>query len=188
LYKTESLKDYLTDVGVTNEDEIAVDNVKVLDGKNVYQLNEVLKSELLAYFPGAKIKHLNTALIQQLAAFSKKEGAQQIFVYVHLRRIQIFYFQTGKLIYLNEFEFKAAKDFVYYVLFVFQQFDLDTEICPLYLFGSLEQQSIIYKQLYRYVRYIHWLDCPSSISIPKDYQKVAIPHYDYDLFALALCE
>ena len=52
----------------------------------------------------------------------------------------------------NTYNFQAPEDVLYYVLFGFEQFDLNPEQIPLALAGSVSEQSELFDLLFKYVR------------------------------------
>ena len=78
-----------------------------------------------------------------------------------------------KLLLYNSFFFTTKEDFIYYLLFTFEQLELDTETTKLKLFGAIEEEDSIYKICFEYVKNIS-IFVPSISSYPMDLNKDSI--------------
>lgn len=163
--------------------EVRSDHLLPIDAQNVYAMEEELFSFMRLSYPGTLILHLNTVIYSQIAAIAKTIVEPFIFVNVRSRNLNIFYFDKGVLVFMNSFEFQASKDFIYYVMLVFNQFNLNSQIVPLYLSGEIVKESEIYQLLHRYIKFIHFL---SNEQLPLVGPKLsAASAYQYfDLIAL----
>ena len=63
----------------------------------------------------------------------------------------------------NSFEFETKEDFIYYILFTFEQLNLDVEKVKLYFTGDIELESEIYNSTYQYIRNVFFLESNNSI-------------------------
>ena len=59
-----------------------------------------------------------------------------------------------KLLFYNSFEHKTVEDFIYYLLFTFEQLKLNPEHIKTYFIGNITQNDAAYKTAYTYIRYV----------------------------------
>ena len=87
------------------------------------------------------------------------------------------------MIFSNQFPFATEKDFLYYVMLVYSQFKLNPEETPLHISGQLVRESAIFKNLYRYIRNISFLNISDTHQLNKHLTEH--PSYFYfDLLAI----
>lgn len=98
-----------------------------------------------------------TALINGYSKEMEQYSGKHVWLNVHPNLVQIILFDGNELIFSNQFPFQSDKDFLYYVLLVYNQFKLDPNNIPLHASGQLVKESAIYKSLYRYIRNISFL-------------------------------
>ncbi len=118
--------------------------------------------------------------------------------------MQIFFFESNQLIFSNNFKFAAPQDVIYYALLIYEQFKLNPLTVPLYIGGTITEDSDIYKFIFRYIKHVHFIEesgirnqvsgrsLPDARQIPDSYLKLGnqftgIPaHFYNDLFCGAL--
>jgi len=106
-----------------------------------------------------QVQHSFTSLINE---FQKQTGfGREVFVNIRDRYLQIFFFDNKELIFSNQFSFESDKDFLYYILLVFDQFKLNPMEVPLKIAGTLSDDSTIYNQLYRYIQQLSFINLPT---------------------------
>jgi branched-subunit amino acid transport protein AzlD len=70
--------------------------------------------------------------------------------------------EKGKLLLHNVYSYKTNEDFIYYVLFCFEQLQLDPNITPVTLSGSIIKEDSLYTLLYKYIRHISFVTIPDQ--------------------------
>lgn len=126
------------------------DFVKSIDAHLVFGFKENLNTVIKSVFNQVKIKHYATFLFQHI--FSHNKLATAVYVYVHDFSFDIIYINDFKLQFYNTFNFQNSDDFLYFVLAVFHEHDLNRELIPLRLFGEIEKGSSIFEAIYEFVR------------------------------------
>jgi len=110
------------------------------------------------YAHAYQLQHSFTSLI---SALYKQTGfGREVFLNIRDHSLQIFFFDNKELIFSNQFPFESEKDFLYYILLVFDQFKLNPMEVPLKIAGTLSEDSAIYNQLYRYVQQLSFVKLP----------------------------
>jgi hypothetical protein len=165
-------------------DSVQVDPLPSLSLRQVYALPRALVDFVRQAFPAAQLVHQTTALLQGYQAAVPASGHTVI---AHLRGnwMYLAVFEGGQLVFANSFSFKTAKDFIYYLLLIYQQLELNPEEQPLGFSGQLLENSEIHREAYRYIRHLQFWEAPAGIQFgPRLRQEP--PHLYYDLLSLSL--
>ncbi|MFT4758735.1 MAG: hypothetical protein ACI9XO_004250 [Paraglaciecola sp.] len=151
----------------------------------VYEQDSALQKFVKTAQPSSKIFHRTTPFLT--GCTKKTIGSAQKIVFVNFRKsnFEVCFFDNGQLHFYNNFEFQSAADCLYYVLLVFEQFNLDQNKAFLQLSGEILEDSEIHKSLYRYIRNITFTTLPDDIVLNSTFRSVPA-HYFFNLFALKL--
>lgn len=154
--------------------------------QNIYLIPQAAERFFRQAFPGCRIFHVGSALLEGIRKLaSLKEGPQ---AYAHIRGGLVFVlaFEDKNLLFFNAFPFQNAKDAIYYLLLAYQQFGFKPGRDPAYLSGQLLEDSEIYREAFRYIKNLHFVDPPAFFHIgPK--LSAAPRHFSFDLLGLSLC-
>lgn len=170
-----------------NDDTLNFDTLKPLGMVNLYAANTDFINQIYGYFPNARIHHAATSLILGYRKIAENRTGRQICLNVRQGLLQISLFDNKELLFFNSFIYQSSQDFIYYVMLVFDQFQLKPEGNTVHISGQIIQDSEIYHLLFRYIRHLEMMPAP-------DYYKLGakgseIKDYQYfDLFSLKLCE
>ena len=164
------------------------DKLTNLEAHNIYAYpNEVLTC-LKENFPSLSFHCHASCLIESLIV-KYKNAVQQKRTFVNVRKdyLDIVILDGKQLLYFNTFHYRTKEDFIYYVIFVIEQLNLNPEEVDLFLLGMIDQQSGMFDMIYKYVRNIQFL-------LPDDTKKYSyvfdeIPgHYYFNLLNISVCE
>ncbi len=185
-YNEKELRIYLSNLtDISENDVIATDSLKNQVFKNVYSINKHLLQSVQTMFPNAKIYHSATALIEGYRKIAELKQGHQVFANIRDGHVQILFFDSKDLIFVNFYSFQSPSDFIYYVLLVYDQFKLNPETIPLSISGSLTVSSELYKHIYRYIRFISFAKAPDYFHF--GHQFTGIPqHFYFDLLSIKL--
>lgn len=150
---------------------------------NVYIPFVNITNFFLDQFGPFNYKHAGTVLVERLIDLNK--DTDDIKVYVHLSKndFEVIVLKQNELILYNSFVLNTNEDFAYFILFIFEQLQLDRDVHNIILLGDIDHQSDLYKLIYKYVRNIEFLeyDYPyqSEIlnSIPKHQHFIVLNQY-----------
>ncbi len=164
----------------------AVDDLPHFEACNVYAIEREGLAWCQKQFPGSKLVHITTTYLsaaRNLAA--NPQGVRRLFVHTEIGRLRLALLDENRLFFSNTYTYQTAKDFLYFVLALVDEFDLDQETTPVLLSGQLMEDSEIYRLLYRYFRKLSFVSCPPQIS--PGAKSGALPqHLFSDLYFLAL--
>lgn len=187
LYNTAEKRTYLQHVTPLKEDmNVRSDELKLLSVTNVYAIERDRLDTIQKYLPGSKVFHVTTALLQGLLSKSSPEGGQVVHIHIHSGGMTLVLLDGKSLQFVNSFLYQSAKDFLYYVMLVFDQFKLNPEETPAYISGHLIKDSEIYPLLHRYLRKLDFISPPDFLNIGNIWNDQR-PHFFFDLFSISLC-
>ena len=176
--------EHLTTVGP--EMQVRTDDLVHFGVKTVYLMERTAEDLLYRYFAGGRIFHQHSVFLSGLWETELSGEKDRLFVNVHAGSMQVVLLRGRQLGLANFYPYGSAKDFLYYLMLVFDQLKLDPEETPLFLTGHLIKDSEIYRLLYRYVRHLQFLNPPAFLKLgPKLSEH---PRYFYfDLLSLVFC-
>jgi hypothetical protein len=187
-YQQEQVDTYLSkQVGSIDADQIFVDEVEMMDAKNVYAFDQEIYFLVKGYIPNARFFHNATSVLQGFISNQNSTSGKKVYVNVKGDHIQIALLENQELIFSNSFAFQNEQDFIYHVMLVFDQFGLSPELNPVVLSGQITKDSKIYRMLFRYINKIQFSKAPSAIQLGGSYEGIPT-HFFFDLFSLGLCE
>ncbi len=167
-------------------DEIHFKKLKYSDSYSVFAIPNQLAGILSRKFKGAsfynqQIPFTNTVL------FKHHSESKKIFVNINVDFIDIAISQKGKLQFYNAFNFKTDNDILYFIINVYEQQDLNTELTELVISGIKDKKSEFYTMLTDFIAHIKFEKLPDEFTYSYTFGK--IPEHTFsNLFNLQLCE
>jgi len=153
LFDADELANYLKfNTKILANDFIAYDIIENHDIVNVYVPFANINNYIYDLFGEFSYMHHGSVLIQTL--LGTKNTAKEPVCYVHLteEQMDITVIANKKLLLYNSFTYTTKEDFIYYLLFVLEQLDLDTNKVLVRLFGTIEEGDTIYRMCYKYIK------------------------------------
>lgn len=161
---------------------IVIDNLSNLDAKNIYAIPKVIEQQFKELYAHLNIIHYSSPLIEQVLITNKRNNVSSVIVHVRSAGFEVLVIDSGKLIFYNTFSYQTPEDFIYYLLFVFDQLKINPETINVELVGELEKNSPVYQLLYKYIRNIKFGSRPDSFDY--SFKITALPkQYYYNLFS-----
>lgn len=140
---------------VFSTDFFAFDDLPQFEMNNVYVPYVNINNYLIDKFGSFTYQNINTGLVNRLLQKSSESTETEVFVHVQKNHFEVIVAHSGKLILFNSFEYLTEQDFIYYILFVLEQLNLDRENTKLHLLGQVEKNDALFKQAYTFIRYIN---------------------------------
>ncbi|MBT8325471.1 MAG: DUF3822 family protein [Winogradskyella sp.] len=137
-------------------DFISTDALSAINSINVYVPYVNVNNYIFDTFGPFIYKHSSTILIDAFM-HQKDENKNSVFVNISAQTLEIIVMNENKLELYNSFEYFSVEDLIYYVLFVFEQLQLDPDIDPIKLTGNISENDERYTILYKYIRHIEFL-------------------------------
>jgi hypothetical protein len=160
-----------------NQEAVLADTIKMLDAKNVFALPLVLKNKLSGVYPTINFHHFSSVLIDNLLAQNKNKPNKKLFVYIQPSSFQAIVIEGKNLLFYNTFNYHTPEDFIYYLLFVCEQLQLNPETIETLLLGELEKNSAYYAIAYKYIRNLKFGERPDGNDY--SYQLQTLPKHFY---------
>ncbi len=188
LYHPERKRSYLSQiVELSSDARIDVDEMPAFDAKNVYLPDEGLLRLLEGYFSNAKVYHSCTPALQGFRRISAHYKDHNVFVSLNGREVHVVLLEGKQFLFSNIFQFQSSRDFIYYIMLVYDQFKLKPESIPVYIAGDILKDSEIYQLLYRYIRHLKIIQAPDYLHFGEAFKNLS-HHFYFDLYSLKLCE
>lgn len=137
---SESFKVKFFELNTKLEDNEIVlhNNISQMGAKKLFAIPECIYDGIQNNFLNAKIYHQSTGVIK-LTYIQKTFNS--IYLSLHKNSFDIQIFNKEKLILDNSFMFKAKEDLLYYLLYTFEQLNLDPKKQKITLFSSYDAPS-----------------------------------------------
>jgi len=152
LFDSNELANYLKfNTKILANDQIAYDELKNHDIISVYVPFTNINNYIFDNFGEFEFRHSSSVLLQTL--LQQKPNSKSIcYVYVAEKEMEIVVLNQKKVLIYNQFLYKTKEDFLYYILFMYEQLQLDVENVKLKLFGKIEEDDELFKICYTYIK------------------------------------
>jgi hypothetical protein len=167
LFNADHLQEYLKyNTKVLATDVLSYDEVEHHDLVNVYVPYMNINNYIYELYGEFTYMHNGTVLLQALMNNQSQDQETVCYVHVNKKQLDITVLNQRKLLLYNSFIYETKEDFVYYVLFVLEQLDLDTKTTSVKLFGAIDEDDALFQLCYNYIQHLSILE-PSSPQLIK---------------------
>lgn len=160
----------------TENDAEQSDVIVDIKAYNVYRIPSQLKNEIESQFPSAECLHQYSALAKNLSA-----DGNRLSVIFYPNKIVLSLRKDGKLLLVNSFLYKTAEDVSYILLNASQQFEMENVMVE--ASGLVEENSGLYKEIYKYFEHVSFATMPAGINMP-DGVAIYPPHFFSHFFTI----
>lgn|GEM_PF-5811289 len=167
-------------------DQLQADVIPTLDTHHLYEVNKEIKQVMQSYYPQATFLHLNTAFLNYLCQLESTKKGNTIYINTIAYTMSVFVFKDGELLMVNNYQFKSTKDYLYFIMLIYNQLELKKSTTTIHLSGEVAKSSQVHNLLGRYYSSIEFMDRPSHMTWPNQHLNTP-DHYFIDLFSLTLC-
>ena len=182
-FQEEMKENYLSLLNIEHSN-VLTDEINSSDIINVYSSQD--KLDFLS--DNVKTYHSSSILIKKLIKeFSSRNPETRAFVNVKNNSYELIILNNDKLIFHNYFSFNTKEDFLYFLLFTFDQHNIDNESIPLYFLGFIEEKSSIVDLCSRYIRNIRFFNRDNDFNYINELNSVPYYYY-YTLYSFTSCE
>jgi hypothetical protein len=179
LYNENNKADYLKfNSKILRTDLIVHDNIAVNDSSNVYVPYVNINNYIFETFGAFVYKHSSSIILDTVLQKIEAKESPEVYINVNSSTIELLVVDKGQLLLFNVFEYHSKEDFIYYVLFVFEQLKLDVETTPIKLSGQTDKGDDIYNILYTYVRHIDFISTDYNFKLSSAVKNKDL-HYHY---------
>lgn len=177
LFNEQALGSYLQyNTKVFPTDYFDFDHLPQANMNNVYVPYVAFNNYFLDVFGSFTFQHINTCLVQHF--FSKSTASQtNFFVHVGANHFEIVVFNDKNLLFFNSFEYQTKEDFIYYILFVFEQLQLSTLTQNVTFYGNISINSDLYQIAHKFIQNIAIADMQTIAQTLSVTQEQLQQHY-----------
>lgn len=155
LFNEDCLADYLKfNAKILKSDFIAYDTINAHNMVNVYVPYVNINNFIYDTFGAFTYKHFSTVLIESILSIEKNASELKVYVHIGIDHFEVIVIDQGKLLLYNTFDYKTKEDFIYYILFTYEQLKLNPETHRLVLLGNVPKDSELYDIAYKYIRHV----------------------------------
>lgn len=182
-FQEETKEDYLSLLNIKHSN-VLTDDIAEHNIVNVYSYDYKLNF----LNNNIKVYHSSSILIKKLLKeFSGRNPETRAFVNVKNNSYELIIINNDKLVFHNYFNFNTKEDFLYFILFTFDQLNIDNESIPLYFMGFIEEKSTLVELCSRYIRNIRFFNRDNDFSYINELNSVPYYYY-YTLYSFISCE
>ena len=109
--------------------------------------------------------HAASILLETISRFDIKVTDSKAYIHVQEDHFDLVIIKHGKLLLCNSYPFKTPEDLVYYVLFAFEQANLNPDSIETEVLGTIESTDKNFEILYTYIRNIATGKSPHEVAI-----------------------
>ena len=172
---------------VNTEHIIQTDYIKILDAYMVYNLPAELNALLQNIFQFKQLKHVGSRWIETFLLNNKFQKGRQLAINAKTNQFEVMLSEGNKLILYNSFRYQTKEDFAYFVLNIYEQFQLNPHEQPLVVIGEIDKNSEIIELLSNYINEIQFVKRNTLFNYSYKLSAIA-EHYYFNLFNQYLCE
>jgi len=162
---------------------LLTDNLLTFQCQNVYLAPIETYNLLLNKYTHVEFQHIATVLLAEWQQKAVQFKNKSVFINVNKESFQIGAFNRHELLIWNTYNYKTAKDFLYFVLLVFKQLELNVELEKVLISGQITEGSEIYKLLHAYIRNVEFLSRTTTYHFASDFD-LQSNHANFDLFSI----
>ncbi len=178
LYNTNNKADYLKfNSKILRTDFITEDEIAINESLNVYVPYVNINNYIFETFGEFVYKHSSSVLIDSILQQDNTAENPTVYININKNSIELLVVDKGQLQLFNVFEYHSKEDFIYYILFVFEQLKLDPETTPIILSGKINKNDALYNILYTYVRHIDFMRKDFNFKISNTIEDDALHHH-----------
>jgi Protein of unknown function (DUF3822) len=133
------------------------DRLEHMEIFTVYSIPGHCRKEIERTFPSLNLCHISTVLIGNIWMNVKNIAGRKVFLNLREGQFDLLVFEGKQLKYCNSFHFHTPEDIAYYVIFVFEQLNLNPEEVSMALLGNVDKFSPVFDLLFRYIRNLEFL-------------------------------
>lgn len=148
---------------------------------NFYTVPVLLHTYLAEVFPAATFTHLYSVLPETIGFDNN-----HLYCIFGSNDVTLMLLKNKQLQIMQQFIYKTPEDVVYHLLNVCSNFSADTDDTIVHLNGMLDENSNLYKELYKYFSILQFETLSEKFTYPAELKNYP-EHYFSHLFGIASC-
>ncbi|MBI1193502.1 MAG: DUF3822 family protein [Bacteroidetes bacterium] len=166
-------------------DVLRVDPLPTLGAVLEYSVDAALVEYLENTFVHCRLFHAHTPLLLGLER-ERPDRGDVAYLFFQRQFFTMTVFRDGSLLYVNSFTFFSGEDFLYYVLLVCDELQLDRELTPFVLLGEVLRESAAFVAAQPYLGNLQFGRRPRGFRYNRAIRELP-GQFFYNLFAMQLC-
>lgn len=166
--------------------ELMNDRVQQAGCINIFEVPHFITLAINRLFPDIAYFHSSSAVAGYLLGESRSIGEAKLNVDTNKGRAEVYVTRGKDLVYINHFTFESAEELVYYLVFVCEQLDLNTDTTELTFSGDIREESTEYRLTEKYIRHLHLAHRPANAQFADVFRQLPEQQY-FNLFCLKVC-
>ena len=159
LFDEEFMGSYLQyNTKVFETDFFAFDDIANYEMNHVYIPYVNINNFLIDQFGSFDYRHSSSVLVSAVLDSSKNVDDKQVYIHFDADNFQIVVVQNQKLLLFNSFDYSTKEDFIYYLLFVAEQLNLNPESVKVTFLGVVSEENELFQIAYKYIRNVSLLN------------------------------
>lgn len=164
---------------------IVSDDLRLIRVKNIYSFPTLLFELLKKRFNNLTLYHHSSVLIHSWLISAKNNSGKASFINMRENSFDLLISENKNLIFYNSFSFEICEDFLYYILFTFEQIGLNNETVQVTMVGEINPS--FYSALNKYIPKLMKAKKQSEFIFPFPFHNIPESNY-FSLFNQPLCE
>lgn len=131
-----------------------------------------INNYLFDTFGSFQYYHTTSVLLNTIPSGTRFTEEPTIHIQVEKTNFQIIVQAAGELKLCNSYHYVTPEDFIYYILFCFEQLQINPETAKVILLGNIQKDDELYSIVYTYIRNVELMEDEGS----KLHIENALPH------------
>ena len=165
---------------------IKSDPIHQLNATIIYSIPNRINKIIKDIQPNIIEKNSTTILIDQIIKQYKYLNKKTVFLILNKNKIEVLVIKEDKLFLNNIFSYSNEIDILYYILYIYEQLDLDTKRNQIFIYGDIEKKDKLFLLLYKYIQEVKFGIRNESTRV-NDKIKSVKKHEYYALFSQITC-
>lgn len=138
------------------------DTVKEAGIAVVFGAEEKLYEFCCRSFPAPRFMHAVSPLLSYWTKAGATTSGNRMYVNLYAKRLDIFCFRQGVLLFANTFGYEHIHDILYYILYIWKEQDLSQLTDRLFISGTPDMRMQLMTVLRKYIRNVAPAEAPSE--------------------------
>ena len=183
LFNKEKLSEYLKfNAKILPQDFIAYDEITPHEIVNIHIPYININNYFFDLYGNFSYYHSTTVLLKKLLDSEKYKTATTAYIVVFKKHFTLLILKNGKPLLVNNYFYETAEDFIYYILFTFEQLEINTNDISTKVLGAIDDEDAVFTILYKYIRNIAFYNDPLTATYKTDendepHKNVLLKHF-----------
>lgn len=167
-------------------DEINYNFIAEINAYNIFTVPNYIVNEVVNRLKNVNLFHQATPFIKSIFEKDIKTESECVYVNMNNKFIDIAVAVQNRLLLYNTFQFQKETDLLYFILYIYNQLNLDTRNSKLYISGEQSDKTRYYNELKKYITTVKYLEPVDFLfsGVLEKYEKYKF----LNLFNLVSCE